>query len=85
MAPGSRCMSGNTWGCHGHTAGLSWCHGSILGAGSSNKNIANADALTSVKERNLAKENGAIQANINDENMQDLDDQHPSEKDVVQP
>ncbi|GFW22705.1 hypothetical protein TNCV_2765171 [Trichonephila clavipes] len=26
MAPGSRCMSGNTCGCR-----MSWCHGSILG------------------------------------------------------
>ncbi|GFY32256.1 hypothetical protein TNCV_3557641 [Trichonephila clavipes] len=33
MVPGSHCMSGNNVvaGCHGHTAGLSWCHGSILG------------------------------------------------------
>ncbi|GFT69429.1 hypothetical protein TNCV_1297351 [Trichonephila clavipes] len=37
-------------------------------------------------ERNLAKENGETQqANINDENMQDYDDQQPSEKDIVQP
>ncbi|GFU55304.1 zinc finger MYM-type protein 1 [Trichonephila clavipes] len=41
----------------------------------SNKNITNSDAFTSVRERNLAKENGEIQANINDENIQDLDDQ----------
>ncbi|GFX96467.1 uncharacterized protein TNCV_1441411 [Trichonephila clavipes] len=52
----------------------------------SNKNITNADALTSERERNLAKENGETQqANIKDENMQDLDDQQPSEKDIVQP
>ncbi|GFY31702.1 hypothetical protein TNCV_4200131 [Trichonephila clavipes] len=51
----------------------------------SNKNITNTDALTSVRERNLAKENGETQANISDENMQDLDDQQPSEKDSVQP
>ncbi|GFW12960.1 hypothetical protein TNCV_3328921 [Trichonephila clavipes] len=38
-----------------------------------------ADASTSERERNLAKENGATQqANIKDENMQDLDDQQPS-------
>ncbi|GFW16607.1 zinc finger MYM-type protein 1 [Trichonephila clavipes] len=36
-------------------------------------------------ERNLAKENGETQqTNITDENMKDLDDQQPSEKDVVQ-
>ncbi|GFS85777.1 uncharacterized protein TNCV_2973241 [Trichonephila clavipes] len=52
----------------------------------SNKNITNADTLTSGKERSLAKENGETQqANINDENMQDYDDQQPSEKDIVQP
>ncbi|GFX87184.1 hypothetical protein TNCV_2059551 [Trichonephila clavipes] len=35
---------------------------------------------------NLDKENGETQqANINDENMQDYDDQQPSEKDIVQP
>ncbi|GFT42592.1 uncharacterized protein TNCV_2165101 [Trichonephila clavipes] len=46
----------------------------------------NADTLTSERERNLAKENGETQqANINDENMQDYDDQQPSEKDIVQP
>ncbi|GFY20709.1 hypothetical protein TNCV_1119431 [Trichonephila clavipes] len=49
----------------------------------SNKNITNADALTSVRERNLAKENGETQANIIDENTQDLDGQQPSEKDIV--
>ncbi|GFW67780.1 hypothetical protein TNCV_3871111 [Trichonephila clavipes] len=26
-----------------------------------------------------------LQANVNDENMQDYDDQQPSEKDIVQP
>ncbi|GFX30695.1 hypothetical protein TNCV_4862191 [Trichonephila clavipes] len=31
-----------------------------------------------------AKEDGETQVNINDENMQDLDDQQSSEKDVVQ-
>ncbi|GFX40155.1 hypothetical protein TNCV_4317911 [Trichonephila clavipes] len=37
----------------------------------------------SERERNLAKENGETQqTNINDENMQDLDDQQPSEKKV---
>ncbi|GFT13160.1 hypothetical protein TNCV_4295471 [Trichonephila clavipes] len=37
-------------------------------------------------KRNLSKENGETQqANINDENMQDLDNQQPSEKDIVQP
>ncbi|GFY31839.1 uncharacterized protein TNCV_4201471 [Trichonephila clavipes] len=52
----------------------------------SNKNITNADILTSERERNLAKENGETQqANINDENMQDYDDQQPFEKDIVQP
>ncbi|GFY36643.1 hypothetical protein TNCV_28471 [Trichonephila clavipes] len=51
----------------------------------SNKNIANADRLTSERERNLAKVNGETQqANINDENMQNLDYQQPSEKDIVQ-
>ncbi|GFU57641.1 hypothetical protein TNCV_3637961 [Trichonephila clavipes] len=45
------------------------------------KNITNADALTDVRGENLAKENGETQAIINDENMQDLDDQQPSEKD----
>ncbi|GFU03454.1 transposon Tf2-11 polyprotein [Trichonephila clavipes] len=50
----------------------------------SNKNITNAETLT--RERNLAKENEEIQqANINDENMQDYNDQQPSEKDFVQP
>ncbi|GFU58314.1 hypothetical protein TNCV_4389841 [Trichonephila clavipes] len=49
------------------------------------ENIINAEALTSVRERNLVKENGKTQANISDENMQDLDDQQPSEKDIVQP
>ncbi|GFW35669.1 hypothetical protein TNCV_4435201 [Trichonephila clavipes] len=48
------------------------------------KNITDAETLT--RERNLAKENGeTLQANINDENMQDYDDQQPSEKDIVQP
>ncbi|GFV32994.1 HTH_48 domain-containing protein [Trichonephila clavipes] len=48
----------------------------------SNRNITTAETLTSERERNLAKENGETQqANINDENMQDLDDQQPSEKD----
>ncbi|GFS74397.1 uncharacterized protein TNCV_970011 [Trichonephila clavipes] len=52
----------------------------------SNKNTTNADTLTSERERNLSKENRETQrANINDENMQDLDDQQPSEKDIVQP
>ncbi|GFU48741.1 uncharacterized protein TNCV_4752361 [Trichonephila clavipes] len=52
----------------------------------SNKNITNADTLPSKRERNLSKENGETQqANINDENMQDLDNQQPSEKDIVQP
>ncbi|GFX26009.1 uncharacterized protein TNCV_2303891 [Trichonephila clavipes] len=52
----------------------------------SKKNITNTEALTSERERNLAKENGETQqANINDENMQDYDDQQPSEKDIVQP
>ncbi|GFX27440.1 hypothetical protein TNCV_35371 [Trichonephila clavipes] len=52
----------------------------------SNKNITNADTLTSERERNLVKENGETQqANINDENMQELDNQQPSEKDTVQP
>ncbi|GFX81745.1 hypothetical protein TNCV_317491 [Trichonephila clavipes] len=51
----------------------------------SDKNITNADKLTSKRERNLAKENGEIQqANINDENEQDLDDPQPSEKYIVQ-
>ncbi|GFX82924.1 uncharacterized protein TNCV_4937941 [Trichonephila clavipes] len=33
MAPGSRCMRAThvVAGCHGHTAGLSWCHESKLG------------------------------------------------------
>ncbi|GFX57083.1 hypothetical protein TNCV_2963631 [Trichonephila clavipes] len=52
----------------------------------SNKNIINTDASTSERERNLSKKNGETQqANIKDENMQDLDDQQPSEKDIVQP
>ncbi|GFW58532.1 zinc finger MYM-type protein 1 [Trichonephila clavipes] len=52
----------------------------------SNKNITNADTLTSERERNLSKENGETQqANINDENVQDLDNQKPPEKDTVQP
>ncbi|GFX01595.1 hypothetical protein TNCV_3970951 [Trichonephila clavipes] len=52
----------------------------------SNKNITNADTLPSKRERNLSKGNGETQqANINDENMQDLDKQQPSEKDIVQP
>ncbi|GFT59266.1 hypothetical protein TNCV_3892091 [Trichonephila clavipes] len=47
----------------------------------SNKNITNADSLASEREMNLAKENGERQqTNVNDENMQDLDDQQPSEK-----
>ncbi|GFW45553.1 hypothetical protein TNCV_3244931 [Trichonephila clavipes] len=50
------------------------------------KNITNAETLTSERERNLAKENEETQqANINDENMQEYDDQQPSEKDIVQP
>ncbi|GFX61066.1 hypothetical protein TNCV_4117151 [Trichonephila clavipes] len=51
----------------------------------SNKNITNANALARVRERNLAKENRETQANINDENMQDQDDQQPSEKNIDQP
>ncbi|GFX66562.1 hypothetical protein TNCV_1794731 [Trichonephila clavipes] len=52
----------------------------------SNKNITNADALTSKRKMNLAKENGETQqAIIKDENMQDHVDQKPSEKDIVQP
>ncbi|GFX95730.1 uncharacterized protein TNCV_4886561 [Trichonephila clavipes] len=52
----------------------------------SNKNITNAETLTSERERNVTKENEETQqANINDENMQDYDDQQPSEKDIVQP
>ncbi|GFV20695.1 uncharacterized protein TNCV_777401 [Trichonephila clavipes] len=52
----------------------------------SNKNITSADTLISEKDRNLAKENWKTQkANINDENMQNLDYQQPSEKDIVQP
>ncbi|GFW10082.1 uncharacterized protein TNCV_4208451 [Trichonephila clavipes] len=52
----------------------------------SNKNITNAETLTSEREKNLAEENGETQqANINDENMQDYDEQQPSEKDIVQP
>ncbi|GFV92329.1 zinc finger MYM-type protein 1 [Trichonephila clavipes] len=51
-----------------------------------NKNTTNAETLTSERERSLAKENGETQqASINDENMQDYDDQQPSEKDIVQP
>ncbi|GFV95745.1 uncharacterized protein TNCV_1727951 [Trichonephila clavipes] len=50
----------------------------------SNKHITNSETLTSEMERNLAKENGETQANIN-ENMQDYDDQQPSEKYIVQP
>ncbi|GFU24816.1 zinc finger MYM-type protein 1 [Trichonephila clavipes] len=51
----------------------------------SKKNITNADTLASERERNLAKENGETQqTNITDENMKDLDDLQPSEKDVVQ-
>ncbi|GFX01216.1 zinc finger MYM-type protein 1 [Trichonephila clavipes] len=50
----------------------------LITAEQSNKNITN--------ERNLSKENGETQqANINDENMQDLDNQQPSEKGTVQP
>ncbi|GFW40254.1 uncharacterized protein TNCV_1018121, partial [Trichonephila clavipes] len=42
--------------------------------------------LTSERDRDLAKENEETQqANFNDENMQDYDDQQPSEKDIVQP
>ncbi|GFX77623.1 uncharacterized protein TNCV_4223821 [Trichonephila clavipes] len=52
----------------------------------SNKNVTYAETLTSERDRNLAKENGETQqANINNENMQDYDDQQPSEKDIVQP
>ncbi|GFX75693.1 uncharacterized protein TNCV_3575181 [Trichonephila clavipes] len=52
----------------------------------SNKNITNVGTSPSERERNLAKENGETQqTNINDENMQDLYDQQPSEKDIVQP
>ncbi|GFX77012.1 uncharacterized protein TNCV_1072121 [Trichonephila clavipes] len=52
----------------------------------SNKNITNAETVTSERERNLAKEKRETQqANINDENMQDYDDQQPFEKDIVQP
>ncbi|GFT72488.1 putative RNA-directed DNA polymerase from transposon X-element [Trichonephila clavipes] len=52
----------------------------------SNKNVTNAETLTSERERNLAKENVETQqANINDDNMQDLDDQQSSEKDIVRP
>ncbi|GFY21921.1 uncharacterized protein TNCV_3295651 [Trichonephila clavipes] len=52
----------------------------------SNRNTANAETLTSERERNLAKENGETQqANINYENMQDYDGQQHSEKDIVQP
>ncbi|GFU00285.1 zinc finger MYM-type protein 1 [Trichonephila clavipes] len=51
----------------------------------SKKNITNVDTLASERERNLAKENGETQhSNITDENMKYLDDQQPSEKDVVQ-
>ncbi|GFU04207.1 zinc finger MYM-type protein 1 [Trichonephila clavipes] len=47
-----------------------------------NKNITYVGTLASERERNLAIENGETQqTNINDENMQDLDDQQPSEKD----
>ncbi|GFX13571.1 hypothetical protein TNCV_3136441 [Trichonephila clavipes] len=47
-------------------------------------NITNAETITS--KRSLSKENGETQqANINDENMQGLDNQQPSEKDTVQP
>ncbi|PRD33219.1 UNVERIFIED_CONTAM: hypothetical protein NCL1_18111 [Trichonephila clavipes] len=53
--------------------------------GQINKNITNAESLTSEKERNFAKESGETQANINDENMQDFNDQQPFEKDIVQP
>ncbi|GFX56361.1 uncharacterized protein TNCV_2242931 [Trichonephila clavipes] len=49
----------------------------------SNKNITNAETLTSERERNLAKENGETQqANISDENMQNY---QPSERGIVQP
>ncbi|GFS53834.1 uncharacterized protein TNCV_731951 [Trichonephila clavipes] len=52
----------------------------------SNKNITNAETLTSERERNLAKENEETQqASVNDENMQDYDDHQTSEKDIVQP
>ncbi|GFW07505.1 hypothetical protein TNCV_3916381 [Trichonephila clavipes] len=45
------------------------------------KNVTKAEAFISVRKNNLAKENGETQANINDENMQDLNDQQPSEND----
>ncbi|GFT16567.1 zinc finger MYM-type protein 1 [Trichonephila clavipes] len=52
----------------------------------SNKNVTNTYTLTSEKERNLAKEIGEThQANINDENMEDLDHKQLSEKDIVHP
>ncbi|GFX98984.1 uncharacterized protein TNCV_4301591 [Trichonephila clavipes] len=51
----------------------------------SNKHITNSETLTSERERNLAKENGETQANINDENMQEFDGQQPSDKDIIQP
>ncbi|GFW90787.1 uncharacterized protein TNCV_2417821 [Trichonephila clavipes] len=52
----------------------------------SNKNITNSDTLTSQRERSLAKENKeTLQTNTNDENMQDLYDQQPSEKYIVEP
>ncbi|GFU39036.1 hypothetical protein TNCV_1690531 [Trichonephila clavipes] len=47
-----------------------------------NKNITNADALTSERKKELSQRK---RANIKDENMQDLNDQRPSEKDIVQP
>ncbi|GFW99368.1 transposable element Tcb1 transposase [Trichonephila clavipes] len=44
------------------------------------------NTLASKREMNLAKENGETQqTNINEENMQDIDKQQPSEKDIVQP
>ncbi|GFX07249.1 hypothetical protein TNCV_2972261 [Trichonephila clavipes] len=51
-----------------------------------NKNITNADALSSEREKNLTKENGETQqADIKDEYMQDFVDQQPSKKDIVLP
>ncbi|GFT08219.1 hypothetical protein TNCV_3481631 [Trichonephila clavipes] len=58
------------------------CKSLISSVEQSNKNITNADVLISIREKNLTKENEETQANINNENMQDLDDQQPSEKDV---
>lgn len=51
-----------------------------------NADVANTSSQGNEVERNLAEETGEIQqANLHDENMQDLDSQQPSEKDVVQP